>query len=254
MVDHINRNRADNRLINLRKVDATGNANNKKKVKQTRQSILQYALDGKLIKEWNDYDEIINGDNKFRTRSMITNCCIGKREEAYGFIWRYKDHVCDDSGYFEIKYKYKLSNYKINKEGVIINKYSKKFRPFINGGYYHATLVSDNGKSYNLKIHRLVAYTFISKPKNKDKVNHIDKNRKNNNVNNLEWCTIGENNTHSTGKSVTKIDITTGEIIETYTSISEASRSLGKKHVGNGIRYVCNGQRDNYCGYKWKFV
>ena len=61
-----------------------------------------------------------------------------------------------------------------------------------NTGYLTITL---NNKKYS--VHRLVAETFIHKEKGKDYVNHIDGNKLNNCVDNLEWCTCKENIQHA---------------------------------------------------------
>ena len=54
-----------------------------------------------------------------------------------------------------------------------------------------------NGKVKNRMIHRLVAEHFIDNPDNKPQVNHKDGNRKNPNMNNLEWMTCSENHSHA---------------------------------------------------------
>lgn len=52
------------------------------------------------------------------------------------------------------------------------------------------------GKNKTNKVHRLVAKAFITNPENKPCVNHINNNRSDNRVTNLEWSTIAENNSH----------------------------------------------------------
>lgn len=62
-----------------------------------------------------------------------------------------------------------------------------------NGGGYHKLELANNGMKQRFCVHRLVADAFIPNPKNKPCVNHIDGNRKNNDIENLEWCTDAEN-------------------------------------------------------------
>lgn len=60
----------------------------------------------------------------------------------------------------------------------------------------HVVLCKNQVKELKL-VHRLVAEYFIPNPNNKPQVNHIDGNRYNNEVSNLEWCTTQENNIHA---------------------------------------------------------
>ena len=64
-----------------------------------------------------------------------------------------------------------------------------------NGGYISVGLCK-NKKIHCLPMHRLVAKAFILNPENKPQVNHKNKNRGDNNIENLEWTTASENNTH----------------------------------------------------------
>lgn len=69
--------------------------------------------------------------------------------------------------------------------------------PTDNGNGYLIVGLKKNYKRKNHYIHRLVADAFLDKPDRKDYVNHIDYDKKNNDVSNLEWCTQVENIKHS---------------------------------------------------------
>lgn len=64
------------------------------------------------------------------------------------------------------------------------------------GGYMELRL-SKNNQKFNVLVHRLVAMSFIPNPDNKPCINHIDGNKQNNVVENLEWCTHKENAQHA---------------------------------------------------------
>ena len=68
----------------------------------------------------------------------------------------------------------------------------------LNGGKkYIQVILCKNGKTKPFLVHRLVAEAFISNPNNLPCVNHKDENPKNNNVDNLEWCTYKYNNEYN---------------------------------------------------------
>lgn len=70
-------------------------------------------------------------------------------------------------------------------------------KPTDNGkGYLRVKLTKDN-KSKRFMLHRIIAEAFIENPLKKRCVNHIDHNKKNNSIENLEWCTHSENVIHA---------------------------------------------------------
>lgn len=72
----------------------------------------------------------------------------------------------------------------------------KILKPTITSGYYEVNLRNLDANRY-CRIHRLVAEAFIPNLENKPAINHIDGNKLNNNVDNLEWVTAKENVTHA---------------------------------------------------------
>lgn len=64
-------------------------------------------------------------------------------------------------------------------------------------GYLQVCLSNGRNKKRVVRVHKAVAETFLSKKREKDVVNHIDGNKQNNCVENLEWCSISENTLHA---------------------------------------------------------
>tara|TARA_R110002126_G_scaffold270731_1_gene414538 strand:+ start:260 stop:760 length:501 start_codon:yes stop_codon:yes gene_type:complete len=79
-------------------------------------------------------------------------------------------------------------------DGRIHNRKSKLMTPLKNNHGYLVVGLTVNKKTQNFLVHRLVATAFIENPKNLPFVNHKDRDRSNNNISNLEWCTIIYNN------------------------------------------------------------
>ena len=106
-------------------------------------------------------------------------------------------------------------------------------------GYLLISLrTNKNKKTYH--IHRLVAQTFIINYENKLTVNHKDGNKKNNNIDNLEWMTHQENVEHAIKN---QLDIRVKPVIDILTglqfiSIAEASRSIGECRHKHRMRIV----------------
>lgn len=91
-----------------------------------------------------------------------------------------------------------FSNYSISTDGIVTNIKTQKIKkPWLGKvGYYYLDLYSNN-KSTKVALHRLLAIAFIPNPDSKQTVNHIDGNKLNNALTNLEWATYGENTKHA---------------------------------------------------------
>lgn len=256
VIDHIDKNRTNNHIDNLREVTKSENSINSDCSTKNMNKINQYSIWEKLIREWNSLQEIV-AELKYKSSDNIESCYLGKTKTAYGFIWKNMSIAEDLSGYHNIVTDdgNTYSNYKIDKSGNIIKNNTKcLLKPCINSGYYCVGLMSNNRIKKQFKVHRLVATTFIPNPNNYPIVNHKDENKLNNKVNNLEWCDHKKNVTHSCGKKINQIDSKTNEIIKTFNSISNANRELNKKSNDSAIVSACKSRMKTAYGYKWQYA
>lgn len=174
--------------------------------------------------------------------------------------------------------KYEISNYGRVRSLPIKSKNKDTYRtvkgkilkPNQCRGYYTIGLLK-NGKFKTLRIHRLVAQTFIENKNNYPAVNHIDGNKKNNRVDNLEWCTYSHNIKEAfrlglkkpsekqkevvrqyckknKTKSVIQLDMN-DNFIKEWTSAVEVERELGinRKNISSCVHKKCKSAG----GYKW---
>jgi hypothetical protein len=147
-------------------------------------------------------------------------------------------------------------------------------RPLHKDNGYLTVALSKQGKESNRYIHRLVASAFISNPHHYQEVNHIDEDKTNNSVSNLEWCTHTYNNNYGTKKERTAItNLKRGNYqcfghrmqkingkpliavnekeVKKFPSTHEAARVLGFCQVQ--IAYACRNHGE-YKGYRWDYV
>lgn len=155
------------------------------------------------------------------------------------------------------KWKTCFENYEISTKGNIKNtKTNRILKTRVNKRGYLKTNIMVDGKLKTVFPHRLVAIAFIENKENKEQVNHIDGNKTNNSVNNLEWVTGTENSRHAvkTGliktKKVKQFNLK-NEFICEYNSIKEACEKNNLK--ANGIYAVCIGYKKTSQGYKWTY-
>jgi hypothetical protein len=125
--------------------------------------------------------------------------------------------------------------------------------------YYEVMLHVGEGNMVAKKIHRMVAEAFIPNPLNKPEVNHIDGNKANNRVDNLEWVTGQENVDHAwrTGLCINIVKAKQRPVInldtgERFASVADAERSFGKS-IG-AISHVLRGVTKTAHGYRWAYA
>lgn len=152
-----------------------------------------------------------------------------------------------------------FENYEVSNLGKVRNiKSGRLLKPWIIQSGYLGLCLYENNKRKNLLLHKIIATAFIDNPEEKPCVNHIDENKLNNDLSNLEWCTVRENNMHGTRtkraaekhfKKVIQLDLN-DNVLNEFESIKQAERETGI--YATSISACCNGKRKSAGKYKWR--
>lgn len=158
-----------------------------------------------------------------------------------------------------------MKSYEISNCGNVRKKLKNGYRELKKfedkDGYYKVCLCENEKRIYRF-VHRLVAKHFLKNNDNKPTVNHINGDKKNNCVNNLEWATVKEQNYHAlkTGLRIMKNDGCSKQVgqydlnmnlIKIYPSANEAKRQTG--YSQGHISEVCRGEKQKYKNFIWKY-
>ena len=194
VVNHIDENKHNNHVTNLEWSTQKYNVNISTKDKTHRKQVIQKDLQGNVIGTFdtiNDAAKAVGVD-----RTTIGKVLVGVNQTAGGFKWEYKDESmkpkenvdltdCKNLSFLSDE----LSNYYVFKDGNVFNKTKRIFlKPCLNSkGALYITLSKDKKKKQNFYIQQLVAMCYIPNPDDKKRVKHLDGNKSNNSVENLEW-------------------------------------------------------------------
>lgn len=176
-------------------------------------------------------------------------------------------------GYYQISNRGNVRS--ITRHDGVHERLGQAIKPVLKfNGYLQVGLRKHNKRKY-VSIHRLVALHFLENPENKTQVNHIDCDKQNNNINNLEWVTPKENQKHAKDSGL-RANMPKGERHVNYGLYADNSRSakpvirynpengeiklykakiLAKDHGFDvtSISKCCHKKLKTHKGYEWYF-
>lgn len=139
----------------------------------------------------------------------------------------------------------------INNRFKDISKAEKILKPSkAKNGYLRVVLVKNGTKKY-MSVHRLIAITFLPNYFGLEQVNHKNKNKEDNRIENLEWCTNKYNTRYSVAKKIEQYDLD-GKYIKTWNCIRDVENELGIKN--NNLNHCLKNKNKTAGGYIWRYA
>lgn len=163
--------------------------------------------------------------------------------------------------------------YKVSNKGRVYSTSTGTIiTPKTNNKGYHHIILCKSGEKKSFLVHRLVASAFIPCKDPSLTVNHIDENRTNNEVENLEWCTLSQNikmynenhpdrfkhrqykgsRNRSFSKRLIKQMTKDGTIVRMWESITDIKHTLNYNNWS--ISQCCDNKRKSAYGYIWQYA
>jgi len=274
IVNHKDGNKLNNNADNLEWITVRENTQHASKMgllKPTNQRKVRRISASGEMKEYSSLEEAFK-ENKDRIKysSYICSVCSGTQKTAGGYRWEYIDPKERDAEPETGKTISGFTNYIIMSNGKIFSKSSDKFlNPSKNAaGYLVIDLYGDEyddskdhtqytrkraSRRKKFKVHRLVAEYFLENndSDSQKEVNHKNKKRADNRVENLEWVTSKQNLQHAHNKRISQYTLE-GTLVREYVSITEASEitEINCKNISACLR---KGEKATSGGFRWKY-
>jgi len=251
-VDHIDRNKTNNDITNLRWATRSEQNKNRYLYSRAGRSVIQIK-NSVIIKIWNSVTEAANSID--RNEANVLHACINGGL-CGGYNWDYYNKPINNEIWIELnEFDKSLS---VSSKGRIKTFMGKIYKGTIQTGYY-STTVYINEKKCCKRVHRLMAQAFLGQ--SELQVNHKNGNKLDNRLINLEYMTNQQNCQHAVdtglrksinpGRKVKQIYPNSG-VYAIFDNLTLASRET-KISKGN-ICSVCRGNRKTAGGYEWKYA
>jgi hypothetical protein len=266
-VNHKDKNGLNNNVLNLEwnshQENCIHRSNGIKNCNNRNIKVYKLDLQNKIIDTYNSMEDAAKWliDNKlsksFNAAKSVICVSVKNNKIGYGFNWKRVEQInFENEEWREIIFDNNYSGYFISSLGRIKNK---KNIIMENYKIHHSGYIYTRINYNKYAIHRLVAMMFIPNLENKPFVNHIDGNKTNNKLDNLNWVTCYENNIHNHNMGFVKYYTKkigqyklNGELIKEFNSIKEASNIL---NIGNtNILGALKNRQNTAGGFIWKYL